>query len=244
MVVLRRLACVVLVCLAGSPAPGETPPEKKPFAELLAEAQARSKEGKWAEAAPLWKQLAARNPTQGNYALQLGKALYERKEYRQAIPPYTRAFELRTGYPANSAYNIACCHALLGEKKPALRWLETALNRGFRDLVHAQTDDDFASIRDDPKYRELVLLVDTSKLSRDEGWRHDLKLAAREIKRLHFNPFREVTRAQFDAHVRKLHDDIPKLTDAQVTVGLMKLARMAGDGHTHLRPGGSIGQLP
>src|SRR5262245_46036132 len=165
MVVLRRLACVVLVCLAGSPAPGETPPEKKPFAELLAEAQARSKEGKWAEAAPLWKQLAARNPTQGNYALQLGKALYERKEYRQAIPPYTRAFELRAGYPANAAYNIACCHALLGEKREALRWLEVALNRGFRELSRAQADTDFKGLRDDPKARKLVLLVDRHNLS-------------------------------------------------------------------------------
>jgi hypothetical protein len=235
----RCLACVVLVTLSGPVVADE-----RPFPELLADAQARSRDDKWPEAATLWRQVVARNPTRGEYWTQLGTALVRQKEYGPAAEAYRKAFELRSGYPANAAYNAACCYALGGEKDAALKWLEAALTRGYRNLTNAQTDDDLKTLRDDPRYRELVLLADTKAMSRDEGWRHDLKVAAREIKRLHYNPFREVTREQFDAYVRRLHDDIPKLTDDQVMVGLVKLARMAGDGHTHLRPGGIIPVLP
>ncbi|MBI3407315.1 MAG: hypothetical protein HY040_03030 [Planctomycetes bacterium] len=81
-------------------------------------------------------------------------------------------------------------------------------------------------------------------MSRDEGWRFDLKLLDREIKRIHYDPFRKTKREQFDAFVKKLHDDIPKLTDNQIMVGFIKLAQMAGDGHTHVRPSGTRKGLP
>jgi tetratricopeptide (TPR) repeat protein len=238
----RRISWIVF--LSACPPTLADSPTSKPIADLVAEAQARSDENNWALAGPLWRQIVEQNPTHGHYWSQLGLALFREKHYRQAIPAYTKAFELRAGYPANSAYKLACCHGLLGEEADAVRWLETALNRGFRSLHQAQTDADLKSLRDHPKYHELVMLVDTTKLSRDDGWRHDLKLAAHEIKRLHFNPYREVSREAFDAYVQKLHDDIPKLTDGQITIGLVKLGRMAGDGHTHLRPAGSVLMLP
>src|SRR5262249_41639400 len=72
----------------------------------------------------------------------------------------------------------------------------------------------------------------------------DLALLYKEIKRIHYDPFRKTTREQFDAYVKKLHEDIPKLSDNQIIVGFIKLAQMAGDGHTHVRPGGTRKGLP
>ncbi len=227
-----------------SPVPADQAGAKKPAAVLAEKAAALQKNGDAAKAAGVWEQVVKQNPVRADYWYQLATAHYQAKSYRPAIAAYEQSLALRANYPFNSAYNIACCYALLGEKEPALAWLEKAFQIGFRDLAHAQTDEDFESLRDDPKFRTLVALTDVSKLSRDEGWRYDLQLLAREIKRRHPNPYRTVPREQFDAYVQKLHDDIPKLKDGQVMVGLMKLGAMAGDGHTFMRPGGPRQTVP
>ena len=65
-------------------------------------------------------------------------------------------------------------------------------------------------------------------MSRTEGWRHDVSFLAEEIKRMHYDPFRKVSQAQFDHEVRRLRDDVPRLTDDQVTVRIMRLMSMIG----------------
>jgi tetratricopeptide (TPR) repeat protein len=155
---------------------------------LLQQAQELTQKSKWAEGVPLWRQLADASPVNGNFWERLAWCLYQQKDYRQAIPAFARALELRAGGPANDAYNIACCHALLGEKEQALQWLEKALAIGFASLDHLRNDDDLKSLRSDSKYKELAGLPPRDKMSRVDGWRHDLKLLAREIKRVHFKP--------------------------------------------------------
>ncbi len=49
-------------------------------------------------------------------------------------------------------YQLACIEAVAGNKERALDELEIAVNGAERLRVSAQTDDDFASIRDDPRF--------------------------------------------------------------------------------------------
>lgn len=205
------------------------------YLQVVKEAEAKSKAKEWNEAATLWERATEMNPTLGSNWVQYANALYESKQYRKAITAYEKWNELGVSYPWDSTYSIACNYALLGEKQKALEYLEKALNQGYRDLKQAQTDADFESIRNDPKYRELVALVDTSKMTRIEGWRYDLKFLVREVKRIHYDPYRKVSQTEFDAFVRRLNLDIPKLTDQQITVGMMKIMRMLGDGHSAIR---------
>jgi hypothetical protein len=72
-------------------------------------------------------------------------------------------------------------------------------------------------------------------LSRNQGWRHDLKLL-RELKRIHYDLSKRPAPAQFDDCARKLHGDIPALTDHQIEVAFMQLMCLAGDGHTEIAP--------
>jgi len=58
-------------------------------------------------------------------------------------------------------YNIACCHALLGDSKAALAVLSKSIHAGFRDVEQMRTDPDFASLREVPEFQELVVLVPT-----------------------------------------------------------------------------------
>ena len=189
------------------------------FAETLAQAEAKMQAQQWAEAAALWEQVVKANPVQGNYWERLGTAYYNAKDYRRSIPAFEKQIELGAGRTSNAAYNIACNYALLGEKELAIKWLEKALAMKFPSLQHAQTDTDLQSLHSDVRFQKLVGLIDTSGMTRDEGWRTDLNFLVREIKRRGWNLFPRIgTEAEFDAQVRKIHEAIPKLTDAQIAV--------------------------
>lgn len=200
--------------------------------DLLKEAQAKTAANDYAAALPLWEKVIEQNPHYFRHWIAYANALFAAKEYKRAIAAYQKWNELGASYPWDAPYQIARCHALIGDKESALKWLEQALDLGYRNLRQAQTDESFAPLRDHAKYKELVALADTSKMTRDEGYRYDLVFLARELKRVHYDPFKKVSKEEFDAYVKKLHSDIPKLSDAQVTVGFMKLLQMMGDGHT------------
>ena len=204
------------------------------FLDTLAQAEAKTNAKEWSEAAALWEKIVKINPVEGSYWNQLATAYYNAKNYARAIAVYEKVSELGGISPANAAYNIACNYALLGEKEQALKWLEKSLDLGFSDLPHVQTDADLESLRNDSRFQKLVGLIDTSKMSREEGWRYDLQLLAREVKRKAYPTFRGAKEAEFNTAVKKLNDTIPNLTDAQVIVELSKLMRIVGDGHSGL----------
>jgi len=203
------------------------------YLQNLREAQARSAAKQWSEAAVLWSKVVATNPNAPQYWQQLADARYLTKDYRGAIKAYEQTFEL--GYfKVDRARDIAHCYALLGNKELSLTWLDKSLALRYPDLERLQTDPAFSSLRDEPRFRELVGLVDTSKMSRDEGWRVDLRLLAREVVRKGYDPFHLVSKKNFDEAVAKLGKDIPKLTDVEIIIEFMKLLRNVGDGHTGL----------
>jgi len=212
--------------------------QTKVFVETLAQAEAKTAAKQWIEASTLWEKVVKTNPVEGRFWNQLAQTYYNAKDYRKSIPAYEKQIELGYGIPANAAYNIACNYALLGAKELAMKWLEKAFKMGFPNLQNAQTDTDLQILRDDVRYRNLVGLIDTSKMSREEGWRTDLQLVSREIKRKGYNLFPRIgTEADFDAAVKKLHNAIPQLSDGQIIIEMSKLMRKVGDGHSGLLGG-------
>jgi mannose-6-phosphate isomerase-like protein (cupin superfamily) len=75
---------------------------------------------------------------------------------------YAAALELGRGilhrYPGNALalYNIACMEALLGRKDDALKHLGEAVEGAERLRENARADDDFASLRGDQQFEELI----------------------------------------------------------------------------------------
>jgi tetratricopeptide (TPR) repeat protein len=210
------------------------------YVATLQLALAKSEAQDWKEAMPAWQKVIEANPVNARFWNQYADAAYGNKDYRRAISAYEKALELGAGFPSNAAYNIACCYALLGEKEQAFKWLQKAFDMGFRNLAHSQTDSDLQILHDDPRFNKIVGIADVTKMTRDEGWRFDLALLAREVKRKGYGPgvARQFSKEEFDAAVAKLNNDIPKLTDSQVLIELMKLMRKLNDGHT-----GILGRL-
>lgn len=206
------------------------------YVRTLAYAKRQSARERWHEAATLWEEVVASNPVEGRFWLELAETCYQIENYRRAIVAYEKAIELGSGFPAESAYRIACCYGRLTERDSALDWLSTAFDMGFRHLEKAQTDKDLEPLHDDPRFREIVALIDPSKMSRKVGWQCDIALLSREVKRKAYNPFRYTSENEFDNAVQALTDSVSELTDAQILVEMQKFVAMLGDGHAGVYP--------
>jgi Flp pilus assembly protein TadD len=58
-------------------------------------------------------------------------------------------------------YNLACSLALSGRSKQALDSLETAIRLGYSDADFLREDSDLTSLRDDPRFVDLVRRLET-----------------------------------------------------------------------------------
>jgi tetratricopeptide (TPR) repeat protein len=80
---------------------------------------------------------------------------YNQQDYEGALAACHLALEK---FPGNALilYNVACMQSLLGRSDEALDTLRTAVGSWPRFKENAQKDDDFASLREDPRFLELV----------------------------------------------------------------------------------------
>jgi hypothetical protein len=204
------------------------------YRRALALARARSDAGAWDEAARLWAAVVERNPFHGGMWQALAGAREKSGDRAGALTAHARTLELGHGSPAESAYAIARCHAAMGDRERAVEWLERALALGYRDLAGAREDVDLAPLRDDPRIREQLGLVDREAMSRDEGWCFDLRYLAREVRR-RGHPMRAAQVAGVEVAAHELAGRVGELTDHQLVVEVMRLVAMLADGHSSAR---------
>jgi hypothetical protein len=216
------------------------------FTTLVARAEARTGDKDWASAAALWASVTAANPVHGDYWARLGEARFGAQDYAGARQAYEQALRLGVRetflaeddapplMPGEIAYRIACCEAAAGDRERAVAALRAALDRGMRDLARVGTEEHWQELRADQRVRDMIGIIDTASMSRDDGWRYDLAFLAREIKRLAYAPFAIQPEADFDRAVTELDSSIPDLTDTQIVVAMMKLVRYLDDGHASI----------
>lgn len=74
-----------------------------------------------------------------------------------------------------------------------------------------------------------------------DSWRADVDYLSRELPRRHKNAFFKCTRADFDAAAATLREEIPRLANYEIVVGILRLIAMVGDGHTQAQNYPQIG---
>jgi tetratricopeptide repeat protein len=198
--------------------------------------------GDWTGAIAPLRALVAQSPANGEFRLSLARARYNSGDFAGASADYQAAFAMKAEDPAMAAYGAARCEARLQHTKEALAWLKTAVGLGLRRIDEARTLDDFAGLQSNAEFRGLVGLP-PANLSRDEGWRGDIRFLADQVARRAYHPFRTetgdraasgalYTKAEFEAKIDALIADVPKMGDAAIELALFRLVAALGDGHS------------
>ena len=88
----------------------------------------------------------------------------------------------------------------------------------------------------------LPLLLSSYRPPQDAtraAWREDLRFLYRELERIHPRLFHAHPRAEWEGAVQALEAELPRLDEAGFVVGLLRIVKLAEDGHTTLVPIGS-----
>jgi len=91
-----------------------------------------------------------------------GDAAYQVKDYSEAVFWYRKWTE---AYPESpfTYYQMACCHAVMGQIPSALDAFETAVDAGWDEVEKTMTDSDLESIRSHDRFKAALARIPKSK---------------------------------------------------------------------------------
>jgi len=76
--------------------------------------------------------------------------------------------------------------------------------------------------------------------TRDERWRQDTRYLGSELVRLHANAFHTTPEDTYWNLIENLENTVPEMTDAQITIEMMRIVATVGDAHTQFSAGRKI----
>lgn len=142
------LCLLVMVACSQSGGPGAPSGDAAKANELFAS-------GKYAEALPLFKKLAEAPDSPAQPWMRLAFCQLQTQDPKSAIASYETALK-KGGAVGFARYNMACAYARLGEKAKALDEVEKAVAAGFGKAAQYESDEDFASIKDEARFKTLM----------------------------------------------------------------------------------------
>lgn len=134
---------------------------------LTLKAEALFEQGEFEKARQVFEKLLHVDPDNGLAHRRMGYLLISSGGHERALKHLSR--QLALGHePALGAYNMACAHALSGEKDAALSALDKAVKLGFRDAKLLAHDVDLASLHDTKSFAKLAEAVALSAKLREK----------------------------------------------------------------------------
>src|SRR5262245_11431746 len=127
----------------------------KPLTAELMRAEEPYLEGRWAEAEAAYQRYVNSNPGNAFAWNRLGTSQVQQKKYGDAVRSLERSIEIGGG-AAVDFYNLACAYALSGAPDKALDNVERAIAAGFKRRAQYESDPDLASLRELPRFQELM----------------------------------------------------------------------------------------
>lgn len=95
------------------------------------------------------------SPQEVRAAHQRAENLHRQRKYREAAAEYQKILAATPNDP-RALYNAACAFALCNERATAVDLLKRAVESGWTDWAHLESDSDLNSIRAETGYKEIV----------------------------------------------------------------------------------------
>ena len=125
----------------------------------LETAQSALQSGDYADAVKAYETELEANPANARAWFGLGRAYHALEKYPQAIKAY-RVSDSLGFYPQFVHYNIARSYALASEMDSALNYLDKAIQAGYANPDHLESDTDLTSFHENPALDTLVTRAD------------------------------------------------------------------------------------
>lgn len=90
--------------------------------------------------------------------IKMGDSLYKIENYKDSAKMYSKAFEFKEGNITHY-YNTACSWALSGNSEKAFEYLMLSIQKGQKNKEWMKTDKDLLSLRDLPKWEDVLDMV-------------------------------------------------------------------------------------
>ena len=212
------------------------PAEPLTYFDYTREGRRLFDEQKYSEAAAVFQKAVSQYPKDGSVWIQLGQALRLSNKPKEAIAAYEKGLELTSTWPpAGVRLSLAQAYLAIGNKEMAYQVLERMMQEDQYTQKPALYDHAaFAAIRDEPRFLKLVGRIDTSKMSRAEGWRTDIDYLVSEIKRVDHLYRKQPLPEELVARQSALKRDVGKLTDEEILVGIGRMLSPLKQGHVSL----------
>jgi serine/threonine-protein kinase len=118
-------------------------------------------------AAELVREVLVSHPEMDSVRPLLAMCLSRQGEHEAARAALTERVKASAAADPDIAYWLASAFALEGERDDALHWLERAITLGREDRAWFEMDPDWAALRDDPRYRELMSRIEAERQESD-----------------------------------------------------------------------------
>ena len=131
---------------------------------------------KYGAAVKEYEKAIAKDNNSASFFSNLGAAYFSKRDFTPAVVAYQRALELdpavfertsRAGVQAQLPspedrarydYTVAKLYAKMGFSDQSLQYLRKAMEAGYKDLKNVYKDGDFAELRKNPRFTELMAL--------------------------------------------------------------------------------------
>jgi len=194
------------------------------------------KEKNWTKASELFSELKKLNPTYPDYTVRLAFAYYRNDQYEKAISALKDALEI--GPWPDIYYNyISASYARLKKPDEAMYWLQKSIQAGWPRYLSLKKDKDFDIIRNKSGFKQIFGIkenIDTTDPA--QRWKADLEFIMEKMKLLHYNMYNTNPPEVWDSLYSKINGNIPRMNSEEIILNFMKLAALAGEGHTKVLP--------